>query len=97
MNDDFLPFEIFAAKDSGDLILSVPCKCGLKKADTLRLAGMRLFAMCGPAILPIDFSELTEEGKRKLSNWSKSGRLLPVAELKARGLFDAYFLKIVVD
>ena len=97
MSGEILAFEIFAAKDSDALMMSVPCKCGLKDADTLRIEGLTMFALRERSILAIDFAALTEAGKNKLARLANSGKTLPVGEFTARGLFDAYFLKVIID
>lgn len=91
-----LPVEIFAAKDNGELFIAVPCKCGLKQADTLRVKGLVVVALKDRSILPIDLPELTEESRGRLLNFAAKGKQIPVGEFMARGLFDAYFLDLVV-
>jgi len=39
---------------------------------------------------------LDETGRERLLAWSAAGRQLPVAEFAARGLYDAYFLDLVI-
>lgn len=99
-DNTMLPVEFFAAKDNAGLlsglIMSVPCKCGLKRADTLRIDGLSMVALQARSILPIDLPELSKDSKERLVALAKTGNQLPVAEFMARGLFDAYFLKLVL-
>ena len=95
-----LPFEIFAAKDAGGvtagIFLSVPYRCGLREADTLRLEGRYLVALQFKSIMPLDFDPLSEGDCERLATWVQTGKPLPVAEFMARGLYDAYFLNLVM-
>lgn len=88
--------EIFAAKDSDQIMLSVPLKCGLKNADTIYIKDKHMVAMRNNSILPIDFPELSETIKNTLVGFSRSDRELPVGEFLSVGLVDAYFLKVVI-
>lgn len=98
--DGLLSVEVFAAKDSdaadAGLFLAVSCKCGLWEADTLRIDGLSMVALQRKSIMPIDFPPLTASVREKLVGWAASGKPLPVAEFMARGLYDAYYLDVVV-
>ncbi len=91
-----LSVEYFAAKDQLGLIMTVPSKCGLKQADTLRIEGLSMVALQEQAILPIELPDLTESVRAKLEALSAKGYQLPVGEFVARGLVDAYSLRIVI-
>lgn len=100
--DGVLSIEVFAAKDSAGtftgLMVSVPPRCGLKEADTLRLTGLRVVAMRGRSALPISIPDLSEDSRAKFVSLAASGQRLAVAEFMVLGLFDAYFLNVdVVD
>lgn len=92
--------EVFAAKDShglpGGLFMAVSCKCGLWEADTLRIDALSMVALQRKSIMPIDLPALTVPVRDKLVAWAKTGQPLPVAEFMARGLYDAYYLDVVV-
>ena len=92
--------EVFAAKDSAGVftgvMMSVPCRCGLNKADTLRIEGFSMIAMRGQSVLPVDFPNLTHECLSSLVSLAKSRQRLAVAEFTASGLFDSYFLGVDV-
>lgn len=100
MSDAGLPVEVFAAKDSAGsltgLMMTVPCRCGLNRADTLRIDGHTVMAMRDQTVLPIDFSALTAEVRSNLMALAQSGQRLAVAEFTALGMLDAYFLTLVV-
>ena len=94
-----LSIEVFAAKDSlGTLkvMLTVPCRCGLKSADTLRIDGSTMVAMRARSILPLDFPALTIGSREKLAYLAALGQRLAVGEFTPLGLSDAYFLEVVV-
>ena len=95
-----LSVEVFAAKDSSGsltgLMMTVPCRCGLNRADTLRIDGHTVMAMRDQTVLPIDFSALTAEVRSNLMALAQSGQRLAVAEFTALGMLDAYFLTLVV-
>lgn len=100
MSDAVLSVEVFAAKDSAGfltgLMMAVPCRCGLKQADSLRIHGTTMIAMREQTILPIDFSTLTTEVRTNLTSLAQSNQRLTVAEFTAIGVFDAYFLNLIV-
>lgn len=100
-DEGLVAVEIFAAKDAqgadGDLFLAVSRECGLRNADSLLLDGDRMVAMRAQSVLPIDFPPLSDSGRSRLLAWSEKGKPLPVAEFAARGVFDAYFLNLVVS
>ena len=100
MSEALLSVEVFAAKDSAGtltgVMMAVPCRCGLKQADSLRIDGFSMMAMREQTILPIDFSTLTSDVRSNLKTLAQSGQPLAVAEFTAIGLLDAYFLKLVV-
>lgn len=95
-----LSVEVFAAKDSAGaltgLMMTVPCRCGLNRADTLRIDGHMVIAMREQTVLPIDFSALTAGVRSNLISLAQSGQRLAVAEFTALGMLDAYFLNLVV-
>ena len=95
-----LAVEVFAAKDSAGalmgLMMAVPCRCGLNRADSLRIDGHTVMAMREQTILPIDFAALTDEVRSNLTALAQSGQRLAVAEFTALGMLDAYFLNVVV-
>ncbi|HJV75095.1 MAG TPA: hypothetical protein VJ654_12795 [Noviherbaspirillum sp.] len=91
-----LSVEFFAAKDSGEMMMTVPWNCGLKEATTLRVADLFIVAMRGQSVLPIDLPSLDEECKARLIGYAERGKALPVAEFSALGLRDAYFLNVVI-
>lgn len=99
-NNGLLAAEIFAAKDVdgtiGEIFMAVPCKCGLWDADTLRIDRQSMVALQRKSIMPIDFPPLTESVRAKLIARAATGQPLPVAEFLARGLYDAYYLNLVV-
>ena len=64
--------------------------------EKLMLDGFQMLAMRDRSVLPIDFPPLDETGRERLLAWSAAGRQLPVAEFAARGLYDAYFLDLVI-
>lgn len=88
--------EIFAAKDSGELVMAVPWKCGLKEATVLRVADTFLIAMRNQSVLPIDLPPVSEEVKARLVDVANRGKQLTVGEFSALGLVDGYFLNLVV-
>ena len=92
--------ECFAAKDGESsltgLMLTVPCRCGLNRADTLRVSGNEVVAIRGRSILPLEVVNLTGQSLDDVLEFAKSGQRLAVAEFTARGLYDAYFLKLEV-
>ena len=100
MSDVVLSVEVFAAKDSAGVLtgvmMTVPCRCGLKQADSLRIDGPTVMAMRERTILPIDFASLTAEVRANLISLAQSGQRLAVAEFTALGMLDAYFLNVVV-
>lgn len=93
-----ISFEVFAAKnENGDLMgimVSVPCRCGLNEADTLRINGSVMLAVRGQSVLPIDFPELSVTSREYLFALARSGQRLAVAEFKTLGLLNAYFLNV---
>lgn len=91
---EVISVEYFAAKDNDGLIMSVPQRCGLSKATTLKVDGLSMVAMNGGDILPIDMPELTSELRDKLVYIASNGFKLHVGEFMARGLFDAYSLNV---
>ena len=99
-SDKLLSVEIFAAKDSGgegrDCFMAVPLRCGLAEADSLRIDGLLMVALRQKSIMPIDFPPLTESMREKLIAWATRGKPLPVVEFMARGLYDAYYLNVMV-
>lgn len=99
-DDGLLSIEVFAAKDSegadADMFMAVSCKCGLREAEALRIDGLSMVAVQHKSIMPIDFPPLDESVRGKLVAWAKTGKPLPVAEFMARGLYDAYFVNVVV-
>lgn len=100
MSDAVLSVEVFAAKDSAGaltgVMMTVPCRCGLKQADSLRIDGHTVMAMRERTILPIDFAALSAEVRSNLISLAQSGQRLAVAEFTAIGMLDAYFLNLVV-
>ena len=98
--DGLLSVELFAAKDfendDGECFLAVPCRCGLSEADTLRIDGLTMVALREKSIMPIDFYPLTGRVRDKLMAWATRGKPLPVAEFMARGLFNSYFVNVIV-
>lgn len=100
MSSGEIPVEVFAAKDcTGNLtgvMLAVPCRCGLKQADALRVDGMRLLAIRDRSILPIDLPDLQEQTRNDLVAMALTNTRLAVGEFTPLGLFDAYFLKLEV-
>lgn len=100
MSDLVLSVEVFAAKDSAGVLsgvmMAVPCRCGLKKADSLRIDGATVMAMREQTVLPLDFAALTAEVRSHLISLAQSGQRLAVAEFTAVGMLDAYFLNLVV-
>lgn len=99
MEHKLLAVEIFAAKDndSGDnLMMAVPCRCGLRNADTLRVNDSKFEVMKKGLVLPIQLPELSKTCQSKLLMMAKEGRQLPVGEFLAGGLFDAYYLNLMV-
>lgn len=97
---ELLAVEIFAAKDAdvtgAGVFLAVPRKCGLWEADTLRINGLAMVALQRKSIMPIDFPPLTESVREKLVAWAATRKPLPVAEFMAHGLYDAYYLNVLV-
>jgi hypothetical protein len=97
---NLLSYETFAAKDSSGrvsgLFLVVPPRCGLKQADSLRVDGNRLLALCDRSVLPLDFADLTPSVSNWLADCAKTAKPVAVAEFTALGLLDAYFLDVVV-
>ena len=93
-----LSVEVFAAKDSGgrltSLMMSVPCQCGLKEADTLRIDGFVMLAMRGVAVLSVDLPALSVESRADFLAWADAGQRLTVGEFKASGMLDSYFLNL---
>lgn len=96
INGSRLAVEYFAAKDSSALVMMVPCECGLKQADTLRISGLSMEALCNRSILPIDLPMLNNEIREKLIALAVAGQPLAVGEFMARGLFDYYSLRVVI-
>lgn len=98
--DHVVAVEIFAANNvqggDSDLFMAVSRQCGLNNADALMLDGLQMLAMRDRSVLPIDFPPLDEKGRERLVAWSAAGKQLPVAEFAARGLYNAYFLDLVV-
>lgn len=98
--DSVLSAEIFAAKDSQgrvtDVFMSVPCHSGLKQADSLRVDYLSLIAMRDSTVLAVDLPGLTPECHQILTEMSRRGFQLAVAEFTSLGLFDAYFLNLLV-
>lgn len=98
--DDVLSFEILSsANDEGQpgLMMAVPCRCGLRQADTLRISGRVMVAMRARSILPVDFPELTDSVRMKLVWLAERGDKLAVGEFTALGLFDSYFLDVLAE
>jgi hypothetical protein len=92
-----LSVEIFSAMGQAGLVMmSVPCRCGLKWADTLRIDGLSMVAMQSRSIVPIDFPELTSADRDALVGLANAGERLAVGEFTACGLLDAYFLNVTV-
>ena len=98
--DGILSIEVFAAKDSAGeftgLMITVPPHCGLKEADALRVSGQRVVALRGRSVLSISIPDLSEDSRAKFVALAASGQRLAVAEFMVLGLFDAYFLDVVV-
>ncbi|CAG0957612.1 hypothetical protein RHDC4_00490 [Rhodocyclaceae bacterium] len=98
--EGLLSIEVFAAKDTvgvdPDMFMAVSCKCGLREAEALRIDGNSLVALQHKSIMPIDFPPLSTEVRAKLLAWAQTGKPLPVAEFMARGVYDAYFVDLVV-
>lgn len=98
MLDAVLSVEFFAAKDASGvltgLIMSAPCRCGLNQADSLRVDGLVMLAMYGPDVLAVDLPLLSVQSRSDLLSWSRSGQRLGVAEFKAGGMLDSYFLNV---
>lgn len=98
--DDVLSVEVFAAKDSDGkftgLMMTVPPRCGLKQADTLRVSGLAVVAMRKNVVLSVDLPNLSESSCAHFAELARSGQRLAVAEFKALGLLDAYFLDVDV-
>jgi hypothetical protein len=100
MMGEHVSFEIFAAKDemgkAAGIFMSVPCRCGLKDADTLKIDGLSMVATQFRSVMPLDFPAISTEDRERLVAWSATGKPLPVAEFMVRGLFDSYFLNVEV-
>ena len=99
VQDHVVAVEIFASNaqgEGGDLFMAVSRQSGLNNAASLMLDGFQMLAMRDRSVLPIDFPPLDETGRERLLAWSAAGRQLPVAEFAARGLYDAYFLDLVI-
>lgn len=96
VDSETLSVEFFAAKDTPDVIMAVPLKCGLNQADTLRIDGLFVVALQARSILPIDFPALNEASRARLVALSRLGRRLPVGEFMGLGLVDSYFLDVVI-
>lgn len=98
MSDAVLSVEVFAAKDSAGaltgVMMTVPCRCGLNQADSLRIDGLVMLAMRGVAVLPVDLPPLSVESRSAFLALAGSGQRLAVAEFKAGGLLDSYFLNL---
>lgn len=97
--DGVVAVEFFAAKDSlggSGVMMTVPVRCGLKAADTLRVDGLTIVAMKDRSILPVDLPMLSEGSRAALVRVAERGKRLPVGEFMARGLFDSYFLTLVI-
>lgn len=98
--DGVLSLEFFSAADAAGrsiMAMAVPCRCGLKQADTLRISGLVMVAMQARSILPVDFPELTEGVRTKLVALARNGERLAVGEFTALGLLDAYFLNVLAE
>jgi hypothetical protein len=91
-----LSVEYFAAKDNEGLIMTVPPRCGLNQADTLRVSGLSVHALKDGSVLPVDLPDINESVRAKLLALFSGGYRLPVAEFFARGLVDAYPLNIII-
>jgi hypothetical protein len=98
VNDQVLPVEVFAAKDIvgnvTGVMLSAPCRSGLKQADTLRVDGSLMLAIRQRSILPIDLPSLSADNQTLLRELAAAGQRLAVAEFTPLGLLDAYFLTL---
>lgn len=99
-NGQELSFEVFAAKDSdGDftgLMMSVPVRCGLKQADTLRINGEVAVAMRKGTVLAVNLPIFSKTICTQFAVLAQSGQRLAVAEFLALGLFDSYFLNVEI-
>ena len=95
-NDEVLSVEFFTATDQSKVMMAVPSKCGLKQADTLRVDGLSMVAMRERSILPIDMPELTDNTRNLLLMLIETDNRIAVGEILPRGLFDSYWLKLVV-
>ncbi len=93
---DVVPVEYFAAKDNAGLIMVVPKRCGLSKANSIKIDGLAMIAMNGGDILAITMPPLTSELRDQLVHLASQGSKLHVGEFMARGLVDAYSLDIII-
>ena len=91
-----LSVEYFAAKDPCGLLMSVPRDCGLVDGDCLRVDGLRVEALRDGSVLPVDFPLLTEDVRAELVALSARGGRLPVGEFMALGLYDSYYLSLII-
>jgi len=98
--EEVLSVEIFSSADVAGrpiLMMAVPCRCGLRQADTLRISGLVMVAMSARSVLPVDFPTLTDGVRAKLVALARSGERLAVGEFTALGLFDSYFLDVLAE
>ena len=97
-NTDVVSVEFFASSDPDGSItgvmMAVPCRRGLREADTLRLDRKIMTAMRGTSVLPIDLPDLEDRDRKMLVSLVRAGQDLAVGEFTARGLLDSYFLTL---
>lgn len=93
---EMLAVEFFTSKDSRGIVMSVPVRCGLRQADTLRVSGETMVAMNGRVVLSLDLPKLNLASRDLLIGLAAKGKVLPVGEFMGRGLVDSYFLNVVV-
>lgn len=100
VGDEVLSFEVFSSADDAGrsvLMMAVPCRCGLRQADVLRISGLVMVAMRARSILPVDFPLLSDGVRAKLVALAERGEKLAVGEFTALGLFDSYFLDVLAE
>ena len=75
--------------------MTVPCRCGLKQADALRIDGLSMLAVRGAVVLPIDLPLLSERSRLDFLAIAEAGKSLAVGEFMASGMLDSYLLNLV--
>lgn len=92
--------EVFTASgaDGGfeGVMLTVPPRCGLQQADTLRVDGLTTVALRRNSVLPLELPMLNPPSRESLLLHARTGQRLVVAEFTPLGLLNAYFLNLIV-